>query len=107
MVMNRLRVSLIEYGTVKSYFLIFSPYIKMGKPTKLNEIYHELGLTTKKDENNVLNNLTKVPPKEKNDVMAHTQARSLETYCMRQMDILNEKILVTSDDFSVRHSQIQ
>ncbi len=58
----------------------------MGKPTKLSEIYHELGLTTKKDENNILNNLTKAPPKEKKDVMPHTTSSKI--YATEQIDTL-------------------
>jgi hypothetical protein len=42
--------------------------------SKLKQIYQELGITKDIKENNVLNNLTKTPPKEGRDIMPHTMA---------------------------------
>ena len=54
--------------------------------TKINNILNKLGLTNDKNENSVLNNLTKTPPKEPRNIAPYTTASKI--YATEQTDIL-------------------
>ena len=51
-----------------------------------NKIYAELGILGDKNENSLLNNLTKIPPKEPREVMPHTSASKI--FATEQLDTL-------------------
>jgi hypothetical protein len=52
----------------------------------MNKIFTSLGILSDKKENNVLNNLTKVPTKDSNLTMPHTTEE--EKYAVEQADLL-------------------
>ena len=54
--------------------------------TIYNKIYTELGILENKNDNSLLNNLTKIPPKEPRDVMPHTSASKI--FATEQIDTL-------------------